>query len=441
MRDLVRGDNIPGLSLLAGLLFFLFFSWWFERRADEKKSKDCGDWELTNIAAVSSTPELPPSRSAPFHFFELSKFLIPVCAHCYSKTRSRVFSRVFFVGWIDRYGTTLPVCIVIFGQCTHTANDKYDNTVTFALKMAMLTSQINGAMVLWAMPFVSTQNPRNVHFIDDDDDDDDDDSCCVVVSKTLTKTKRQISQKFTATGGLYCLLTHCFLWYLWLSNHLCCVVTVRGCDRRSYQRWQYIWKEIKIYAKCSRAKYKQSVRRCWDVFHDAGTFNKASNGMNGSVLYELDDQKALVWSRTETLGSLRRDESKRFWWRKRRRIVSWLHSLRWILRGWTHRWFKILESVPLGRNDASSEDPEHLMPIETLRGNFMRVHFQSLYGFSSQEMIALSGAHTIGQKGFGDPYTFDNEYFVTLKKDPWNLPNLTKDELEMNEHIGLLSDR
>ena len=26
---------------------------------------------------------------------------------------------------------------------THTANDKYDNTVTFALKMAMLTSQIN----------------------------------------------------------------------------------------------------------------------------------------------------------------------------------------------------------------------------------------------------------------------------------------------------------
>ena len=45
-------------------------------------------------------------------------------------------------------------------------------------------------------------------------------------------------------------------------------------------------------------------------------------------------------------------------------------------------------------------------------------------------MIALSGAHTIGQKGFGDPYTFDNEYFVTLKKDPWNLPNLTKGELE-----------
>ena len=26
---------------------------------------------------------------------------------------------------------------------THTSNDKYDNTVTFALKMAMLTSQIN----------------------------------------------------------------------------------------------------------------------------------------------------------------------------------------------------------------------------------------------------------------------------------------------------------
>ena len=29
---------------------------------------------------------------------------------------------------------------------------------------------------------------------------------------------------------------------------------------------------------------------------------------------------------------------------------------------------------------------------------------------------------------------------MTLKKDPWNLPNLTKGELEMrHEHIGLLS--
>lgn len=28
--------------------------------------------------------------------------------------------------------------------------------------------------------------------------------------------------------------------------------------------------------------------------------------------------------------------------------------------------------------------------------------------------MALSGAHTLGGKGFGDPVTFDNTYFRTL---------------------------
>lgn len=37
----------------------------------------------------------------------------------------------------------------------------------------------------------------------------------------------------------------------------------------------------------------------------------------------------------------------------------------------------------------------------------------------TQEMVALSGAHTIGGKGFGSPIVFDNSYFkVLLEKKP-----------------------
>lgn len=43
----------------------------------------------------------------------------------------------------------------------------------------------------------------------------------------------------------------------------------------------------------------------------------------------------------------------------------------------------------------------------------LRARFTSA-GLSVREMVALSGAHTIGGKGFGDPVTFDNTYFKTL---------------------------
>jgi len=181
------------------------------------------------------------------------------------------------------------------------------------------------------------------------------------------------------------------------------------------------------------------------AFHDAGTFNKTSNdgGMNGSVLYELGRPESFGLKRGLNPIKEVYEEMKARGFGDDTGGVSLADCIACAgayaveLTGGP----KFLESVPLGRKDASSADPENRMPVETLRGKEMREHFQNLYGLSSQEMIALSGAHTIGQKGFGDPYTFDNEYFVTLKKEPWNLPNLTKDELEMNEHIGLLSDR
>lgn len=100
----------------------------------------------------------------------------------------------------------------------------------------------------------------------------------------------------------------------------------------------------------------------------------------------------------------------------------------------------MLEHVAFGRLDAAAADPENRMPSENLSGAETRAHFEAA-GYSTQEMVALAGAHTIGGKGFGEPYQFDNQYYVTLLKRPWADPNATKDELEMASHIGLTSDK
>lgn len=46
-----------------------------------------------------------------------------------------------------------------------------------------------------------------------------------------------------------------------------------------------------------------------------------------------------------------------------------------------------------------------------------------------------AGAHTLGSKGFGDPVTFDNNYYTSLLKRPW----LDTKE-SMASMIGLPSD-
>ena len=96
--------------------------------------------------------------------------------------------------------------------------------------------------------------------------------------------------------------------------------------------------------------------------------------------------------------------------------------------------------MPFGRIDATAADPENRMPSEYGSGAETRAQFAAA-GYSTQEMIALAGSHTIGGKGFGEPYDFDNSYFVTLLKKPWSAPNATKDELEMASHVGLASDK
>jgi L-ascorbate peroxidase len=52
----------------------------------------------------------------------------------------------------------------------------------------------------------------------------------------------------------------------------------------------------------------------------------------------------------------------------------------------------------------------------------------------TQELVALSGAHTIGSKGFGDPTVFDNAYYKILLEKPWTSTS------KMTSMVGLPSD-
>ena len=335
---------------------------------------------------------------------------------------------------------------------THTANDKYDNTVTFALKMAMLTSQIN-VSPRFCEQCCSYQH-KKIRRKRAPSSTTTTTTTTVVASSSLKRVDENKKINITkihsnrrtflvSSTSLFSLVSMIVQSPLLSSSPFEAVIAAHA-STTTIHKEKEIRKNLRqvLESKIQKTKCPAVLRV---VFHDAGTFNKASNdgGMNGSVLYELGRPESFGLKRgLKPIKEVYEEMKARGFGDENDGVsladcIACAGSYAVELTGGP----KFLESVPLGRKDASSADPEHRMPIETLRGKEMREHFQSLYGLSSQEMIALSGAHTIGQKGFGDPYTFDNEYFVTLKKDPWNLPNLTKDELEMNEHIGLLSDR
>jgi len=174
------------------------------------------------------------------------------------------------------------------------------------------------------------------------------------------------------------------------------------------------------------------------VFHDAGTFNQATGdgGMNGSVRFELARPESFGLKRgvnpvTAVYDAIRDGPAAGLSFAD---VIAASGAYAVELTGGP----KI--DVPFGRIDATAADPENRMPSETLSGAETRASFAAA-GYSTQEMIALAGAHTIGGKGFGEPYDFDNAYYVTLLKKPWSDPKASKDELEMASHIGLASDK
>ncbi|CAN1287759.1 Putative L-ascorbate peroxidase 6 [Linum perenne] len=79
-------------------------------------------------------------------------------------------------------------------------------------------------------------------------------------------------------------------------------------------------------------------------------------------------------------------------------------------------------------------DAEGRLPEETLDASGLKQCFQRK-GFSTQELVALSGAHTLGSKGFGNPVVFDNSYYKILLQKPWMSSG------GMTNMVGLPSDR
>lgn len=75
----------------------------------------------------------------------------------------------------------------------------------------------------------------------------------------------------------------------------------------------------------------------------------------------------------------------------------------------------------IGRIDAQGPDPADRLPQENFNSVQLKATFQAK-GFSTRDLVALSGAHTVGGKGFGNPTAFDNEYFKVLLRRPWEQP-------------------
>ncbi|VAI74075.1 unnamed protein product [Triticum turgidum subsp. durum] len=149
------------------------------------------------------------------------------------------------------------------------------------------------------------------------------------------------------------------------------------------------------------------------VFHDAGTFDISdkSGGMNGSIIYEADRPENAGLSKS--LKILRKakegiDQVQQVSWAD---LIAVAGAEAVALCGGPEI------PIRLGRLDSSTADPTGKLPEETLDVVALKTSFRKK-GFSTQEMVVLSGAHTIGGKGFGNPNAFDNAYFKALLEKP-----------------------
>ncbi|CAM6015713.1 unnamed protein product [Sphagnum balticum] len=166
------------------------------------------------------------------------------------------------------------------------------------------------------------------------------------------------------------------------------------------------------------------------AFHDAGTFNitKLSGGMNGSIIYELERPENAGLKRSiKVLQKVKAELDPVI-------SVSWADLIAVAGAEAVAECDGPRIPVRLGRRDSVGPDPEGEMPEETLSASALKQSFHGK-GFTTQELVVLSGAHTLGAKGFGNPNLFDNSYFQILLQKPWKAPE------GMTAMIGLPTDR
>ncbi|KAH9533869.1 hypothetical protein CY35_18G075100 [Sphagnum magellanicum] len=169
------------------------------------------------------------------------------------------------------------------------------------------------------------------------------------------------------------------------------------------------------------------------AFHDAGTFNitKLSGGMNGSIIYELERPENAGLKRSiKVLQKVKAELDPVI-------SVSWADLIAVAGAEAVAECDGPRIPVRLGRHDSVGPDPEGEMPEETLSASALKQSFHGK-GFTTQELVVLSGAHTLGAKGFGNPNLFDNSYFQILLQKPWKAPDGGEG---MTAMIGLPTDR
>nr|GEV90918.1 putative L-ascorbate peroxidase 6 [Tanacetum cinerariifolium]GEY48076.1 putative L-ascorbate peroxidase 6 [Tanacetum cinerariifolium] len=200
-----------------------------------------------------------------------------------------------------------------------------------------------------------------------------------------------------------------------------------GVDANANAADDLVLLQIEIRKVLSKGKAAGVLRL---VFHDAGTYDMDddSGGMNGSIVYELDrpENKGLKKSLKIIMEAKKMVDEKQ--------PVSMADTI--AVAGAEAVSLCGGPTIPirLGRLDLMVPDPEGKLPEETLDAFGLKQSFQRK-GFSTQELVALSGAHTLGSKGFGNPVVFDNAYYKVLLEKPW------QSSAGMTTMVGLPSDR
>lgn len=176
------------------------------------------------------------------------------------------------------------------------------------------------------------------------------------------------------------------------------------------------------------------------AFHDAAAFDAGKRddgaGANGSIRFELDRPESFGlkrgWRVVEAVAERLKKESD-----AEAASLSFADLIAlggaWAVEATGGP--KLLSLVPVGRVDAEAADPPNRLPSEDADAAQLIASFAAK-GLTPLDLVSLSGAHTLGSKGFGDPLTFDGTYYKTLLEAPWAKPGAD----EMATHIGLASD-
>ncbi|XRA99100.1 L-ascorbate peroxidase [Pycnococcus provasolii] len=178
------------------------------------------------------------------------------------------------------------------------------------------------------------------------------------------------------------------------------------------------------------------------AFHDAGTYDRRTRtgGANGTIRNELE--------RPESIGLKRGIKAVEAAIAKSPNVLSQVSfadavqlcaaaCIELLTPDDALATSRVLDAMRVGRVDApiDASDPTGRMPSEKAGATELARVFDEQYGFDENRMVVLSGAHTVGAKGFGDGFTFDNAYYQVLLAKPWVGGD------DMAQMIGLASDK